>query len=40
MADLLDEQEILSDIALNYRVKSLDSILMRAEGAKPREEKL
>lgn len=29
MTDWLDEQEILSEIALDYRVKSLDSILIK-----------
>ena len=28
MTEWLDEQEILSDIALDYRIKSLDSIIM------------
>lgn len=27
MTEWLDEQELLSDIALDYRIKSLDSIL-------------
>lgn len=31
MTEWLDEQEILSDIALDYRVKSLDSILLKYE---------
>lgn len=35
MTDWLDEQEILSDIALNYRVKSLDSILLKYERCYP-----
>lgn len=29
MTDWLDQQEILSDIALDYRIKSLDSILLK-----------
>ncbi len=29
MTEWLDEQEILSEIALDYRVKSLDSILLK-----------
>ena len=29
MTEWLDEQEILSDIALDYRIKSLDSILLK-----------
>lgn len=35
MTDWLDEQEILSDIALDYRVKSLDSILLKYERYYP-----
>ena len=31
----LDEQEILSDIALDYRVKSLDSILLKYDRYYP-----
>ena len=29
MSEWLDQQEILSDIALDYRIKSLDSILLK-----------
>ena len=35
MTEWLDEQEILSSIALDYRVKSLDSILMKYERYYP-----
>ena len=35
MTDWLDEQELLSDIALDYRVKSLDSILLKYERYYP-----
>ena len=35
MTEWLDEQEILSDIALDYRVKSLDSILLKYERYYP-----
>lgn len=35
MTAWLDEQEILSDIALDYRVKSLDSILLKYERYYP-----
>lgn len=35
MTDWLDEQELLSDIALDYRVKSLDSILFKYERYYP-----
>ena len=35
MTDWLDEQEILSDIALDYRVKSLDSMLLKYERYYP-----
>ena len=31
MTEWLDEQELLSEIALDYRIKSLDSILMKYE---------
>ena len=34
MTEWLDEQEILSDIALDYRIKSLDSIIMKYEQLK------
>lgn len=37
MTEWLDEQEILSGIALDYRVKSLDSILLRRLFCFPRE---
>lgn len=35
MTDWLDEQEILSEIALDYRVKSLDSILLKYDRYYP-----
>ena len=35
MTDWLDEQDLLSDIALDYRVKSLDSILLKYERYYP-----
>ncbi len=35
MTDWLDEQEILSEIALDYRVKSLDSILIKYDRYYP-----
>ena len=35
MTEWLDEQEILSEIALDYRVKSLDSILLKYERYYP-----
>lgn len=35
MTEWLDEQEVLSDIALDYRVKSLDSILMKYDRYYP-----
>ena len=35
MTAWLDEQELLSDIALDYRVKSLDSILLKYERYNP-----
>lgn len=35
MTEWLDEQEILSDIALDYRVKSLDSILLKYDRYYP-----
>ena len=35
MTEWLDEQEILSDIALDYRVKSLDSILLKYDRHYP-----
>ena len=35
MAEWLDEQEIISGIALDYRVKSLDSILLKYERYYP-----
>ena len=35
MTEWLDEQEILSDIALDYRVKSLDSILLKYDHYYP-----
>lgn len=35
MTEWLDEQEIFSDIALDYRVKSLDSILLKYERYYP-----
>ena len=35
MTEWLDEQEILSDIAIDYRVKSLDSILLKYERYYP-----
>lgn len=35
MTEWLDEQKILSDIALDYRVKSLDSILLKYERYYP-----
>lgn len=35
MTDWLDEQEILSEIALDYRVKSLDSILLNYDRYYP-----
>ena len=35
MTDWLDEQEVLSDIALDYRVKSLDAILLKYDRYYP-----
>ena len=35
MTEWLDEQEILSNIALDYRVKSLDSILLKYDRYYP-----
>jgi ppGpp synthetase/RelA/SpoT-type nucleotidyltranferase len=35
MTEWLDEQELLSEIALDYRIKSLDSILMKYERYYP-----
>ena len=35
MTEWLDEQEILSDIAIDYRVKSLDSILLKYDRYYP-----
>ena len=35
MTEWLDEQEILSDIALDYRIKSLDSILLKYDRYNP-----
>ena len=35
MTEWLDEQEIFSDIALDYRIKSLDSILLKYERYYP-----
>lgn len=35
MTEWLDEQEILSDIALDYRIKSLDSILLKYDRYYP-----
>ena len=35
MTEWLDEQEILSDIALDYRIKSLDSIIMKYDRYYP-----
>ena len=35
MTEWLDEQEVLSDIALDYRVKSLDSILLKYDRYYP-----
>lgn len=35
MTEWLDEQEILSDIALDYRVKSVDSILLKYDRYYP-----
>ena len=35
MTEWLDEQELLSEIALDYRIKSLDSILMKYERYSP-----
>ena len=35
MTERLDEQEILSDIALDYRIKSLDSIIMKYDRYYP-----
>ena len=35
MTEWLDEQEILSDIALDYRVKSIDSILLKYDRYYP-----
>ena len=35
MSDWLDEQEILSDIALDYRIKGLDSILLKYDRYYP-----
>ena len=35
MTEWLDEQEILSGIALDYRVKSLDSILLKYDRYYP-----
>ena len=35
MTEWLDEQDILSDVALDYRVKSLDSILLKYDRYYP-----
>lgn len=35
MTEWLDEQDILSDIALDYRVKSIDSILLKYDRYYP-----
>ena len=35
MTEWLDEQDILSDIALDYRIKSLDSILLKYDRYYP-----
>lgn len=35
ITEWLDEQEILSDIALDYRIKSLDSIIMKYDRYYP-----